>query len=124
MYKASGRPVELGPVFPSAADPMNPQKVIEFVREATAKGARLHPQFATNRGGLHLKLEDTFMFDDMPAWREVLCLPEPARSETLAKADVRQRLAAMYPGEGRVIEARVEGDYQVRLVFPYPWRER
>lgn len=41
-----------------------------------------------------------------------------------AMDNVRQRLAAMYPGMGRVIESRVEGDYQVRLVFPYPWRER
>jgi len=42
----------------------------------------------------------------------------------MAMDNVRQRLAAMYPGTGRVIEARVEGDYQVRMVFPYPWRER
>jgi two-component system sensor histidine kinase AlgZ len=42
----------------------------------------------------------------------------------MAMDNVRQRLAAMYPGAGRVIEARIEGDYQVRLVFPYPWRER
>jgi len=104
MYEASGRPVELAPVFPSAADPLNPQKVIEFVREATANGARLHPQFATNRGGLHVKLADTFVFDDMPAWREVMCLPEPARSEALAKADVRQRLAAdIESGAGKAI---------------------
>ena len=38
--------------------------------------------------------------------------------------NVRQRLTAMYPGAARVIESRVEGDYQVRLVFPYPWSER
>ncbi|MBW2271311.1 MAG: amidohydrolase family protein [Deltaproteobacteria bacterium] len=100
MYEASGRPVDLALVFPSAADPLNPQKVIEFVREATAKGARLYPQFATNRGGLHVKLTDTFVFDDMPAWRETLCLPEPARSEALAKADVRQRLGAEIEGDG------------------------
>ena len=100
MYEASGRPIELALVFPSAADPMNPQKVIEFVREATANGARLYPQFATNRGGLHLKLADTFVFDDMPAWREVLCLPEPARSEALAKSDVRKKLAADIAGDG------------------------
>jgi two-component system sensor histidine kinase AlgZ len=38
--------------------------------------------------------------------------------------NVHQRLAAMYPGEGRMAVSRVEGDWQVRLVFPYPWRER
>jgi two-component system sensor histidine kinase AlgZ len=42
----------------------------------------------------------------------------------MAMDNVRQRLAAMYPGTGRVIESRVEGDYQVRLVFPHPWRDR
>ena len=100
MYEASGRPIELALVFPSAADPMNPQKVIEFVRAATAQGARLYPQFATNRGGLHLKLSDTFVFDDMPAWRDVMCLDEPERSQTLARADVRERLAAEIDEDG------------------------
>jgi two-component system sensor histidine kinase AlgZ len=42
----------------------------------------------------------------------------------IAMDNVRQRLAAMYPGAARVIESRIEGDYQVRLAFPYPWRER
>lgn len=57
-------------------------------------------------------------------------LPEEPRSEHhtggngMAMDNVRQRLAAMYPGAGRVVESRIEGDYQVRLVFPYPWRER
>lgn len=57
-------------------------------------------------------------------------LPENSSSERhtggnqMAVDNVRQRLAVMYPGAGRVIEARVEGDYQVRLVFPYPWRKR
>jgi two-component system sensor histidine kinase AlgZ len=41
----------------------------------------------------------------------------------MAMDNVRQRLTAMYPGAARLIEARVEGDYQVRLVFPHPWRE-
>jgi two-component system sensor histidine kinase AlgZ len=42
----------------------------------------------------------------------------------MALENVRQRLAALYPGEARVAESRIEGDYQIRLVFPYPWRER
>ena len=42
----------------------------------------------------------------------------------MAMENVRQRLTAMYPGAARVTESRIEGDYQVRLVFPYPWRER
>jgi two-component system sensor histidine kinase AlgZ len=42
----------------------------------------------------------------------------------MAMDNVRQRLEALYPGAARVIESRIEGDYQVRLVFPYPWRGR
>jgi two-component system sensor histidine kinase AlgZ len=38
--------------------------------------------------------------------------------------NVRQRLAAMYPGATRVLESRIEGDFQVRLVFPHPWKAR
>lgn len=55
-------------------------------------------------------------------------LPEKSEQEDrtqgnqMAMDNIRQRLAAMYPGAGHVIESRVEGDYQVRLVFPYPWR--
>jgi len=56
-------------------------------------------------------------------------LPEDPQSDhqssgnRIAMDNVRQRLAAMYQGRGQVIEARVEGDYQVRLVFPHPWSE-
>lgn len=42
----------------------------------------------------------------------------------MAMDNVRQRLAAMYPGAARVIESRIEGDYQVRLAFPFPWSAR
>jgi len=92
MHEASGRPVELNLLFPSAEDPESWSKSLAFCREANAKGARLHPQFGTNRGGLHVKLSDTFVFDDMPQWREVLCLAEPARSERLRDPATRDRL--------------------------------
>jgi two-component system, LytTR family, sensor histidine kinase AlgZ len=48
----------------------------------------------------------------------------PSAGHGIAMDNVRQRLAAMYPGSARLIESRIEGDYQVRLVFPYPWRVR
>ncbi len=92
MHEASGRPVELNLLFPSAEDPESWSKSLAFCREANAKGARLHPQFGTNRGGLHVKLSDTFVFDDMPQWREVLCLAEPTRSERLRDRATRDRL--------------------------------
>jgi len=92
MHEASGRPVELNLLFPSAEDPESWSKSLEFCREQNALGARLHPQFATNRGGLHVKLSDTFVFDDMPKWREVLCLAEPERSEKLRDPAIRALL--------------------------------
>jgi two-component system sensor histidine kinase AlgZ len=39
----------------------------------------------------------------------------------MALDNVKQRMAAMFDGDGRVIVSRIEGDYQVSLVFPYPW---
>ena len=92
MHEASGRPVELNLLFPSGEDPESWSKSLDFCREQNALGARLHPQFATNRGGLHVKLSDTFVFDDMPKWREVLCLTEPERSEKLRDPAIRAQL--------------------------------
>lgn len=40
----------------------------------------------------------------------------------MALDNVKQRMTAMSKGEVQVTDACGEGDYQVRLVFPYPWR--
>lgn len=42
----------------------------------------------------------------------------------MALDNIKQRMASMFDGEAQVIIARVEGDYQVRLIFPYPWRRQ
>jgi two-component system sensor histidine kinase AlgZ len=39
----------------------------------------------------------------------------------LALVNIRQRLVGMFPGRSSLTETRVDGDYQVRLVFPHPW---
>jgi two-component system, LytTR family, sensor histidine kinase AlgZ len=49
--------------------------------------------------------------------------PSDSGGNRMAMENIRQRLAAMYPGAARIVESRIEGDFQVRLVFPYPWRE-
>ncbi|HYN79203.1 MAG TPA: sensor histidine kinase, partial [Lamprocystis sp. (in: g-proteobacteria)] len=53
---------------------------------------------------------------------------EPADHHTggnhMALDNVKQRMAAMFDGDARVIISRIEGDYQVRLVFPYPWKRQ
>lgn len=68
------------------------------------------------RGQVNLSVRNTLPADPQQ--------DRDAGGNRMAMDNVRQRLAAMYPGAGRVVEARIEGDYQVRLVFPYPWRER
>ena len=99
MHEASGRPVELNLLFPSGEDPESWSKSLQWCKEQNEKGGRFHPQFATNRGGIHVKLSDTFVFDDMKKWREVLCLPEPERSDRLRDPATRAELAVEFEAE-------------------------
>ena len=92
MYRVSGKPIELGVLAPTPNNPMAWENTLSFVREAAVGGARIHPQFTTQKLGLHLKLADTFVFDEMPEWRSVLTSPEPSRSEQLRDPAVRARL--------------------------------
>jgi N-acyl-D-aspartate/D-glutamate deacylase len=92
MYRVSGRPIELNLLLPTPTNPMGWQQMLDFCHEAWAQGVRLHPQTTTNELGLHLKLSDTFVFDEMPEWRGVLTLPEPERSKKLRDPAVRDRL--------------------------------
>jgi len=96
LYRVSGRPIELNILIPSPQHPMGWQRTLEFAHEAFAKGARLHPMFTTNRLELHLKLADTFIFDEMPAWREVLTLPRVQRMARLRDPAVRARMRAEF----------------------------
>lgn len=101
MYGVSGRPIELNVLLPTPENPMAWEQSLSFARDAAARGVRLHPQFTTNELGLHLKLVDTFVFDEMPGWRAALTLSEPERSRRLRDPDVRERLAAEFDGPGR-----------------------
>jgi N-acyl-D-aspartate/D-glutamate deacylase len=94
MYRVSGKPIELNILVPNRAHPMGWEQMLKFCRDAFAQGARLHPQFSTNRLELHLKLCNTFVFDEMPAWRSVLTRPEPERSRLLADPETRHRMRA------------------------------
>jgi two-component system sensor histidine kinase AlgZ len=42
------------------------------------------------------------------------------RGNRMALENVQQRLEAMYPGNSRLTLGRVDNEYQVRLVFPFP----
>jgi len=48
--------------------------------------------FATNKLGAHLTLADTFLFDELPSFRDALVLPEPERSQRLRDPVLRDRI--------------------------------
>ena len=56
--------------------------------------------FTTNRLELHLRLDDTFVFDEMPEWRRVLTLPSVERLEKLRDPAVREGLRAEFDSPG------------------------
>jgi N-acyl-D-aspartate/D-glutamate deacylase len=92
IAQASGKPVEIGPLGPTPDAPMAWQRTIEFTREARARGVRIHPQFTSQRLGLHLRLADTFVFDEMPAWLGALQGPIAERCRKLSDRALRDRL--------------------------------
>ncbi|MFK7898499.1 MAG: amidohydrolase family protein [Myxococcota bacterium] len=92
MARVSGKAIELGPLSPAAEHPMGWQNTIDFVREAREQGVRLHPQFSTQKLSLHLRLDDTFVFDEMPSWRDTLTLPLAEACEALRDPAVRDRM--------------------------------
>jgi len=96
MAKVSGKPIELAPLAPPPQHPMGWERTLELVREARERGVRLHPQFTTQRLGLHLRLRDTFVFDEMPSWREALTLPVGERERALRDPSWRARLRSEY----------------------------
>ena len=100
LYRVSGKPVSLGLLAPTPNTPMAWQRTLEFAREAAARGARVHPQFATQKLGLHIRLCDTFVFDELPTWRAVLTAPQAERLRRLRDPDVRARMRAEVEDEG------------------------
>ena len=99
MYRVSGKPIELNILTPTPSSPMGWQNALEFCRESFRQGVRVHPQFTTNKLELHLKLADTFVFDEMPLWREVLTTAEPERSKRLANPTWRAKLQSEWDDE-------------------------
>ena len=116
MYRVSGKPIELNILIPTRQHPMGWQNVLAFCREAFAQGARMHPQFTTNKLELHLKLADTFVFDEMPVWREVLTTAEPERSRRLADPGWRAKLQAGWDDDAARAVAFDLGELEVEAV--------
>jgi len=116
LYRVSGKPIELNILTPTPQAPMGWKNALDFCRESFQQGIRLHPQFTTNKLELHLKLADTFVFDEMPVWREVLTTPEPERSKRLADPAWRARLQAEWDDDAARAVAFDLGDLEVEAV--------
>jgi N-acyl-D-aspartate/D-glutamate deacylase len=116
MYRVSGKPIELNILTPTPQHPMGWQNALEFCRESFRQGVRVHPQFTTNKLELHLKLADTFVFDEMPLWRAVLTAAEPERSKRLADPAWRAKLQAEWDDEKARAVAFDLGDLEVEAV--------
>ncbi|MCZ6570416.1 MAG: amidohydrolase family protein [Deltaproteobacteria bacterium] len=116
LYEVSGKPIELNILAPTPQHPMGWQRMLEFCHEAFEQGVRLHPQFTTNKLELHLKLADTFVFDEMMEWREVLTQPEPERSRRLRDPATRARLRTQLNDEQARAVAFDIADLEVEAV--------
>ncbi len=92
MARVSGCAIELNLVTPLPAAPEGWRRSVEFAHEAAALGLAVHPMFAANRLGAYFALDSTFLFDELPAWRETLTLPGPARAARLRDPGVREAL--------------------------------
>src|SRR5262245_50418742 len=92
MYRAAGRPIEIQTLNVLPADPDGWRKTLEFAHEAWRQGARIHPMFSTNKIGAHLALDSTFLFDELPSFRETLTLPGRERGRRLRDPAVRERM--------------------------------
>jgi N-acyl-D-aspartate/D-glutamate deacylase len=94
MAEASGRPVHLNTLTMMPHAPDGWSRSLEFAADAVADGLDVHPMFASNRQGAHFSLGSTFLFDEMPSFRDTLTLSSPAREERLRDPGVREQMRA------------------------------
>jgi N-acyl-D-aspartate/D-glutamate deacylase len=92
MARAAGRPVHLNTLTSMPHAPDGWSRSLEFAEAAAAEGLEIHPMFASNRQGAHFALGSTFLFDEMPSFRDTLTLPSPAREERLRDPAVRAQM--------------------------------
>jgi N-acyl-D-aspartate/D-glutamate deacylase len=98
LATASGKPVDLNVIVWFPNQPEGWIRAMEFIESESRNGLRLYPMYAVHRGGAYFTLDTTFLFDDMPTWREVLVQSEPARSDALRDSSVRARMRAEVVG--------------------------
>ena len=101
MCEASGKPMNVNPIvrLPFLGDGW--ERGLEFVDVARARGLRVHPQSSLQQMQVFFALHDTFLFDEMEAFREVLTAGD-RREALLADPAVRERLRdALADTDGR-----------------------
>jgi N-acyl-D-aspartate/D-glutamate deacylase len=96
MCAASGKPMNINPLQPLPTQPDAWRPGIEFAEEAQRAGARIFPQSATQQLQVFFALADTFLFDEMPAFRDALTLPPAEREQRLFDAKVRDQMRAQW----------------------------
>jgi N-acyl-D-aspartate/D-glutamate deacylase len=92
MCDASGKPMNVNPVQPLPTSPDAWRATIEFAEAAQRDGAQVFPQAATQQLQVFFALADTFLFDEMPAFRDTLTLPPDEREQRLFDPRVRDRM--------------------------------
>ncbi|HEY8217355.1 MAG TPA: amidohydrolase family protein [Acidimicrobiia bacterium] len=92
MAVASGRPVHLNTLTMMPHAPDGWSRSLEFARASADDGLDIHPMFASNRQGAHFALGSTFLFDEMPSFRDTLTMPSPAREDRLRDPAVREQM--------------------------------
>jgi N-acyl-D-aspartate/D-glutamate deacylase len=92
MAEASGRPVHLNTLTMMPHAPDGWSRSLEFAETAAASGIELHPMFASNRQGAHFSLDSTFLFDEMPSFRDTLTLRPAERAERLRDPALREQM--------------------------------
>jgi N-acyl-D-aspartate/D-glutamate deacylase len=96
MCAASGKPMNVNPVQPLPNQPDAWRKSIEFAEAAQRGGARIYPQSATQQLQVFFALADTFLFDEMPAFRDTLTRPVGEREQRLFDPAVRDQMRAQW----------------------------
>jgi len=103
MCEASGKPMNVNPIVNLPMLGERWKRGLEFVDEARAAGHRVHPQSQLQQMQVFFALHDTFLFDEMPEFREVLTAGE-RREALLRDPEVRERLRAAFAHtEGRTL---------------------
>jgi N-acyl-D-aspartate/D-glutamate deacylase len=92
MCRASGKPMNVNPLARLPHVPDGWRRSLEFADQARAQGCRVYPQSMLQQMGVFFALGDTFLFDEMPTFRDTLTLAEPERAQRLRDPLVREAM--------------------------------